>query len=70
MAGNLIVRDRITCEQGRLYQCMRNGRVKVLMDSGEVREYFAKDLVGTLASSSVAELSERRRIQQWQDGLK
>ncbi|MGI9279495.1 MAG: hypothetical protein ACR2PX_07685 [Endozoicomonas sp.] len=64
MAGNLIVKDRITCEQGRLYQCLRNGRVKVLMDSGEVREYFAKDLIGTLASSPIAEFSERQRLKQ------
>ncbi|WOG27976.1 hypothetical protein [Endozoicomonas sp. 8E] len=64
MAGNLIVKDRITCEQGRLYQCLRNGRIKVLMDTGEVREYFAKDLVATLASSPVAELSKRRRLKQ------
>lgn len=64
MAGNLIVKDRITCEQGRLYQCLRNGRIKVLMDTGEVREYFAKDLVATLASSPVAELSKRGRLKQ------
>ena len=50
MAGNLIVKDRTTREQGRLFQCLENGRVKVLMESGEVREYLAKDLVGTLGS--------------------
>ncbi|WP_252177655.1 hypothetical protein [Endozoicomonas sp. 4G] len=58
------MKDRVTCEQGRLYQCLRNGRVRVLMDSGEVREYFAKDLVGTLANSPVTGPSERRRLKQ------
>lgn len=50
MAGNLVVKDRATREQGRLFQCLKNGRVKVLMESGEVREYLARDLVGTLES--------------------
>lgn len=50
MAGNLIVMDRATSEKGRLYQSLKNGRVKVLMENGEVREYLPKDLVGTLES--------------------
>ena len=51
MAGNLIVKDRATSEQGRLFQCLKNGRVKVLMENGEVREYQARDLVGRLESA-------------------
>jgi hypothetical protein len=62
MTGNLIVKDRLTCEQGKLFQCLRNGLVKVLMDSGEVREYRAKDLIGTLGSISKNAVPERRAL--------
>lgn len=48
MNGTLKVKDRITYEQGKLFQCLNNGWVKVLMDTGEVREYQSKDLVGIL----------------------
>ncbi|WP_153765743.1 hypothetical protein [Endozoicomonas sp. OPT23] len=60
MAGNLIVKDRATRERGRLFQCLKNGRVKVLMESGEVREYLARDLVGTLESAQTAVSYNRR----------
>lgn len=50
MNGNLKVKDRATFEQGRLFQCLQNGWVKVLMDSGEVRKYQPRDLIGTLES--------------------
>ncbi len=60
MAGNLVVKDRATREQGRLFQCLKNGRVKVLMESGEVREYLARDLVGTLESVQPASSCNRR----------
>ena len=48
MNGNLRVKDRTTYEQGKLFQCLNNGRVKVLMDNGEVREYQSKDLIGII----------------------
>ena len=51
MNGNLRVKDRITYEQGKLFQCLSNGWVKVLMDTGEVREYQSKDLVGIIEVS-------------------
>ncbi len=54
MNGNLKVKDRITYEQGKLFQCLNNGWVKVLMDSGEVREYQPKDLIATIGSLNVA----------------
>lgn len=51
MNGNLRVKDRATCEQGKLFQCLNNGRVKVLMDNGEVREYQSKDLIGMIGKN-------------------
>ncbi|MGI9273672.1 MAG: hypothetical protein ACR2PT_02275 [Endozoicomonas sp.] len=50
MSGHLKVKDRTTSEQGELFECMGDGRVRVLMESGEIREYPPKDLVGTIES--------------------
>ena len=48
MNGNLRVKDRITYEHGKLFQWLNDGWVKVLMDTGEVREYQSKDLIGII----------------------
>ena len=50
MSGNLRVKVRATSEQGELFECMKDGRVRVLMENGEVREYQPKDLIGTIGS--------------------
>ena len=50
MNGSLRVKDRHTFEEGRLFQSLKTGWVKVLMDSGEVREYLPKDLIATINS--------------------
>ena len=50
MNGSLRVRDRHTFEEGRLFQSLKTGWVKVLMDNGEVREYLPKDLIATINS--------------------
>lgn len=61
MNGNLRVKDRITYEQGKLFQCLNNGWVKVLMDCGEVREYQSKDLIGILGGFEQKEPLRRSR---------
>ena len=65
MNGSLRVKDRHTFEGGRLFQSLKTGWVKVLMDSGEVREYLPKDLIATIEtlSSEPASSLERASIE-------
>ena len=56
MNGNLRVKDRITYEQGKLFQWLNNGWVKVLMDTGEVREYQSKDLIGIIGGGQTGRI--------------
>ncbi|UYM18272.1 hypothetical protein [Endozoicomonas euniceicola] len=58
MNGSLRVKDRSTFEEGRLFQSLKTGWVKVLMDNGEVREYRPKDLIATITSSLQKNIQE------------
>lgn len=53
MNGNLRVKDRRTFEEGRLFQSLTTGRLKVFMDNGEVREYKPCDLIATFDEQQV-----------------
>ena len=59
MNGSLRVKDRNTFEEGRLFQSLKTGWLKVLMDNGEVREYRPKDLIASIGSSLQKNLQER-----------
>ncbi|AMO54395.1 hypothetical protein GZ77_22790 [Endozoicomonas montiporae] len=56
MNGSLRVKDRNTFEEGRLFQSLKTGWVKVLMDNGEVREYRPKDLIASIDTTLQKEL--------------
>ena len=51
MKSNLMIRDRQTSEQGTILQCRSDGRVRVLMDNGQIRDYRPKELVGLIKVS-------------------
>lgn len=58
MNGTLRVKDRNTFEEGRLFQSLKTGWVKVLMDNGEVREYRPADLIASIGSALQETLQE------------
>ena len=48
MKSNLMVRDRQTSEHGTILQCLNDGWVRVLMESGQIRDYRPKELTGLI----------------------
>ena len=48
MKSNLTVKDRQTSEQGTILQCLNDGWVRVLMESGQIRDYRPKELTGLI----------------------
>ncbi|OED40549.1 hypothetical protein ACH42_16205 [Endozoicomonas sp. (ex Bugula neritina AB1)] len=59
MRHNFTIRDRQTSEQGTILQCLSDGWVRVLMDSGQIRDYRPQELIGQIRVSSLSAVQSR-----------